>query len=138
MNAGAVAHKNSFGTMKRKLYIAVLLLVIIGSGYVFYAISPRKFDVQDVSKSESFRLYKNGKPMNIDLTVYGNVDSTFTIRVIDLSTKGTLFDSTFSPKRVDYKCMIDYYTGRGVEIVYEPEGATNGEVKLSARINADF
>lgn len=136
--AGAAAHINLFGTMKRKLFLAVLFLVVIGSGYIFYTISPREFDVQDVSKSESFRLYQSGKPMNVDLAVYGNVDSTFTIRVIDLSTKGALFDSSFSRKQVDYNCMIDYYTGRGVEIVYVPKGATNGEVKLSAKINTDF
>jgi hypothetical protein len=124
--------------MKRNLYITVLLLAIVGSGYIFYSVTPRKFHVQDVSKSESFKLYQSGKPMNIDLTVNSNVDSSFTIRVVGLPSKGELFDSTFSYKQVDFKCIVDYYAGQGVEILYIPEGATKGDVKLSSRINAYF
>ena len=125
--------------MKRKLYIRYsghrlndeLVICFIQS-------APRKFYVQDVAKTESFKLYQSGKPINVELTVFGNVDSAFTVRVVDLSSRGVMFDSTFIQKQVNYTGMIDYYTGRGVEIVYTPRGATSGDVKLGARINADF
>jgi hypothetical protein len=124
--------------MKQKLYIALLVIVLMTAGYVFYATSLQKFYVQDVSKPESFKLYQSGKPINVDLTVYGDVDSAFTVRVVDLSSRGVMFDSTFIQKQVNYTGIIDYYTGRGVEIVYTPRGATIGDVKLGASINADF
>ena len=124
--------------MKYKRSIILLLLAIVGLGYVFYSVTPSKFTVKDVAKPESFRLYQSGKPLNMNLAVRGIVDSAFTIRVIDLSSRGVMFDSTFTKKEVNYTGMIDYYAGRGVEIVYQPEGATNGEVKLSARINTNL
>ncbi len=124
--------------MKRKLHITGLLLAMIAFGYSYYTVTPRKFYVQDSAKPESFRLYRSGKPMNISLTVNSNVDSSFTIRVIGLPSKGDLFDSTFRHKKVDFSCMIDYYAGHGAEILYIPAGTTKGDVKLSARINGDF
>lgn len=116
------------------------LLICLLAGYIFYVHTPTVYAIVDVSKPESFKVYKktSSKPLSIDLHVQGNTDSTFNIRIIGLPSQTELFSADFDRARVDYTGKIDYYSGNGVAVFYTPKGVTRGDATVSISINADF
>jgi hypothetical protein len=121
----------------RRIFVAVFICVLIG-GYYWYSILPATFKVEDVSKSETFKLSNQTKPLNISLRVDGHTDSTFRIHVIEEPSRLTLFDSSFHAKQIDFFCRVDYYAGHGIKILYIPQGAKDGKLSIIAKINSDF
>gem|GEM_PF-6118494 len=126
--------------MKLRIYQLLTFLICLLAGYIFYLHTPTVYAIVDVSKPESFKVYKktSGKPLSIDLHVQGNTDSTFNIRIMGLPSYIELFNTDFDRAQIDYTGKIDYYSGKGIAVFYTPKGVTRGDATVSIRINADF